>query len=424
MKNMRKVLKKDYSSATIINIILFSVIIVMPFIITPAKPQYMTGKVLYLYMLAIVLIILLILNKFKINLKKEEALILIFLLTLVIATIFSIDREIAIMGKYARREGLIMYSIYILLFFVASYYIEIKEKTIELICISSCIMSGYAVIQFYGVDPIYTHILQMQGSVNSITTIGNRNFVATYFVLFISIALGIYIIFGKKRYLIYSSILFAGLLSTLTRGGWVAFIAIAIVGLMFIWKRKECFKRVIIVLSIFISIFCFMNITNDNILMGRSKTMIEDVKDITAESGSGRVEIWLMTLKAIKNNPIVGSGLDTLESKLMIEQFDHFSQYTQRTGAKIDKAHNEFLEYWVCGGIFTLLSYISLVSVILYNLYKIRKDDKAKIFILAIVGYLVQSFFNISVIAVAPLYWILLGAAVRYYRQNNHRIIK
>jgi uncharacterized membrane protein YfhO len=62
------------------------------------------------------------------------------------------------------------------------------------------------------------------------------------------------------------------------------------------------------------------------------------------------------------------------------------------------------------------ISYISLISVILYKLFKHREDDVSKIFMLTIMGYIVQSFFNNSVIAVAPLYWILLGAAVKHYR--------
>jgi ABC-type nitrate/sulfonate/bicarbonate transport system permease component len=36
--------------------------------------------------------------------------------------------------------------------------------------------------------------------------------------------------------------------------------------------------------------------------------------------------------------------------------------------------------------------------------------DKSKIIVgLAVIGYLIQAFSNISVIAVAPIFWIILG---------------
>ena len=105
-----------------------------------------------------------------------------------------------------------------------------------------------------------------------------------------------------------------------------------------------------------------------------------------------------------------------MQLRLIRDNFDGLYEYIEKYDKIIDKAHNEFLEYWACGGILTLISYVALIGVILTKLFKRREDDGCKIYFLMILGYVIQSFFNISVIGVAPLYWILLGAAVKHYR--------
>ena len=43
-------------------------------------------------------------------------------------------------------------------------------------------------------------------------------------------------------------------------------------------------------------------------------------------------------------------------------------------------------------------------------------DDKYKIMFLFFITYLMQSFVNISMVACASIYWIMLGAIVQQYR--------
>ena len=47
--------------------------------------------------------------------------------------------------------------------------------------------------------------------------------------------------------------------------------------------------------------------------------------------------------------------------------------------------------------------------IVLRNLKVSLKDNARFILILSIIGYLVQAFFNISTIGIAPLFWIILG---------------
>ena len=408
-------LTREFDNKKIINLLLCSIICIMPFIIIPnTKQPYMTGKVIYIYFAVITIILFSIIDRIKIIINLEEKIILIFLLSLIVATIFSIDVETAIIGKTGRYEGLLMLISYIILFYAASKYLNPLLKAINILSFFSCIMSIYTIIQFYGVDYITKYILPKLDGYPISATIGNGNYIGTYCLLFLIINIAIYLKNGYKINFLFSVILFCGLLATLTRGCWVAFVIVSLMGFI-LFRSKKYLRRVVLILVTFITVFLVMNFTSGQQLINRGKTIASDVNNMSEESGSGRIMIRKMTLRSISKGPLLGSELDTLDARLLEDQFSESLKLAMQ-GIIIDKAHNEFLEYWVCGGIVTLLSYISLISVILYKLFKHREDDISKIFMLTIVGYIVQSFFNNSVIAVAPLYWILLGAAVKHYR--------
>jgi putative inorganic carbon (HCO3(-)) transporter len=61
-------------------------------------------------------------------------------------------------------------------------------------------------------------------------------------------------------------------------------------------------------------------------------------------------------------------------------------------------------------GIPSLLIYLFLIVLIFWRNTPLMLKDKSKIIVgLAVIGYLIQAFSNISVIAVAPIFWIILG---------------
>ena len=78
-------------------------------------------------------------------------------------------------------------------------------------------------------------------------------------------------------------------------------------------------------------------------------------------------------------------------------------------GYVVDKAHNEFLQTFITEGIIGLLIYLGLYISVIKNGIKNSFKNENIYFILPIIGYLVQAFFNISVIEVAPLFYIALG---------------
>lgn len=75
-----------------------------------------------------------------------------------------------------------------------------------------------------------------------------------------------------------------------------------------------------------------------------------------------------------------------------------------------DKAHNEYLQIAVTLGIPALIAYLIFLGMIIIPNLKYIFKQKYIFILLSIIGsYLVQAFFNISTIGIAPIFWLTLG---------------
>lgn len=419
-----KKIRKDLGNKEIINILLYSVIIVMPFIVTNQdKPEYVIGKMIYLYIIGSIILVLLIKEKFiREILKKrnvEMKISLIFLMLILISSIFSVNLETALLGNFFRREGFFMFCVYIILFLSSIKYFEVSKVGLYLILIAANVMSLYGIIQFFGIDQIQDILGIHVNYGQSIGLIGNRNFFSTYLLIFLFISMGLYIFYKEKIYLIFSIPLFGALLCTLTRGGWIGFIVFVFIGLMFILKRKECLNRAIIIFCMFFFVFISIEIMSGGRILQRTEksNVISEEGEVVGSAGA-RLNIIKMSFKAFVKRPLLGGGPDTLMEVFKLDFKDDRDSHKEKYGEYVDKAHNEYLEYAASTGIFTLIIYIVLIVYILKGLINNIKDDRSKIMIISLSGYLVQAFFNISVNRVAPLYWIMLGVYVQFIKKD------
>lgn len=430
----KSILYKEIDNAIIIRWILYFIITIFPMIVFPAmSPVYVNSKFILLYSSAIFLLIVVFKDK-KIKFYNGNILALVFLLTLLIATVFSDYKDVAFWGNFYRKEGFFTISIYVLLFIVSSSYFKLNKTVWSLILISSTTMSCYALLQFCGFDPIQNFALGAIKSNSVIGTIGNRNFFSTYVLIFLPIYLSYYIFYGGKKYLFCITIMFSALICSQTRGGWVAFLVMAFIGAIFIVKRLECLKRAIMVFIMFTIVFLLLNSTSFGAIKNRAKTVIKEGKvfastiinndkDLDGGLGSGRMLIWKITYKAFKDSLFLGQGPDTLSLRLQNDYYEEHMEFFERNKQYIDKAHNEFLEYAVNGGIFTVISYTLILSVILLGLFKSIKEDRVKVLFITIITFIVQSMFNISVVMVAPIVWIILGCALKVSKDGIESIL-
>lgn len=303
---------------------------------------------------------------------------------------------------------------YVVLFIASKNHIIISKKTINITLILVTLMSLLVIMQLYIYDPIYNQAT-MYGINRDVAiasklerllgTIGHRNFMSTYLVIFLPISISLYIKLKEKKYLVYSIVIFIALMCTTTRSGWLSVILFMIVMLFFIRGKKEYLKRFFNIIMIFMAIVLVINISLNGVISSRSDKFKNEVVEFNEHSGSNRVKIWKSVIICIKKHPILGTGPDTVFEALRKEK----SKNPNIINAAVDKAHNEFLQIALNSGIPSLCLYIVFLILVIINILKHIYDYKYKILLLVFLSFIIQSFFNISVISVAPIMWILFG---------------
>ena len=388
---------------------------IMPLIMYPyGDDSYYLPKTIFLYVMCPLLIMILLLDRKRLTIDKKDTTLMIFLLFVLISTFFSMNITISVLGNEVRYEGLIMIIFYGIIYYTAKRYLVLDKKAIGFIAVVSIIIAIYSIFQYYNIDPIPKDTYHALIKNNSIGTQGNRNFLSTYITLFLPIILGLYILKGRIKFLIAATILFSSLLCTLTRSGWLAFLIYSLLGLIYVIRKnnKKYLKRIGIIFIIFTIVTVGINISTSGSIMGRGEQLAKDAGTISEDSGSGRIYIWNLAIKITEAHPFLGSGPDTFRYVIEKEFTNEGIAWIQKHNSVIDKAHNEFLQISSTMGIPALLAYLLfLIFIIKDNFKNIFKNEVSFLFGITIIGYLVQSFFNISVINVAPLFWMLLGAS-------------
>lgn len=407
----------------VISIVIIIVSALAPILILPSEyGNYNIPKLIVLLYVGILLLILLLANYKKIYIDKVDILLLIFGALVFLSTIFSSNIITSIIGADNRYEGMLMFFIYILIFFSAKKFLkkEYLNAFVKVMYIVFFIICTLAIFQHYiAIDiaaPIFSSYKAPSG------TFGNSNFLGSFVSIGLPIFTTAFIINGKKRNLILSCMIFAGVIVCIARSSWVASIIYLLALIVFlIYKRdKKYFKRFLIVLVAFTCICLVLSVNlkvNKNIIQ-KKDNMLNEIKQmltigIRENNGSGRIAIWKITLKLTLRNPILGVGTDNLREGLYNDsdiRENELHEFVYRTHTTIDKAHNEYLHIAATIGIPALIIYLLFLCIIFFkNLRYCFKDNAKLILLLSILAYLAQAFFNISTIGVAPLFWLMLG---------------
>ena len=136
--------------------------------------------------------------------------------------------------------------------------------------------------------------------------------------------------------------------------------------------------------------------------------------------GSARGYIWSRTIPLLRNTIFLGYGPDTFT--IVFPQHDYLGKIIAYNNYNIivDKPHNLFLQAALSTGIVSaVVMTLLFLSYMLWSLYiYLRRTPQDFLSIVgfgifaAITGYIFSGFFNDSVIAVAPVFWVLFGAGV------------
>lgn len=393
--------------------------------------------------------------------------LLIFLISQVFSTIFSIDPHTSIWGYYSRSNGGLLSIIsYLLLYWAFVSNIESKQvpKVLLAAVVSATVISLWAISEHFGVSPSCV-ILRGEFNVDCwiqrvqervFATLGQPNWLSAYLAMLLFPTF-YFLLTAQKRWqlIIYYLLLTAFYLAftfTYSNGGTVGFLAgllVTVISLGYTQiKKKErnlsYLKPLFLVLGIFIIINLIFGAAPtrrfqlSKLLPQNSSPASQPDQSIPqggsqlenggAETGKIRLIVWQGALEVFKHYPILGSGVETFAySYYNFRPASH--NLTSEWDFLYNKAHNEYLNYLATTGLLGTLSYLALIFTFIFwccqYLFKQKKLSKQYLFttflLASYISYLVQNFFGFSVVVIA-LFFYLFPALTLVYNQQATQV--
>lgn len=358
------------------------------------------------------------------NIKNfiPETLITTLLIISYLSSILCKNPKLAFLGERYRKEGLIIYIMYIVFLLLSS---TLKNKKYIKYLFTSIIISGLiiTILPFFEKNFTYNHFSNIFHQFNHYGYYLMINTMLTAFMIIDS-----KIIYKKILYsLIYIFFLYL-LIRNNTFGCFLA-ISISFI-LLFIYSITKKYERkniIIIILIFIITSFCTSffdikigeNINHKNtkgIVSDNFLTFSKDIKNIInkdekglEKAGTGRGLLWKEAINYSLKHPLLGGGME------------HLRNYYHKKGITYnDRPHNIILQISSFIGIPGAIIYIIFILYIaISNLKSLDHETIHIMTYFTAMCYFISSLFGNSMYYTSPYFMILLGLLVGYKRVNN-----
>lgn len=303
----------------------------------------------------------------------------VFVVIVTLADVFGANFYQSFWSSFERMDGLITLIHLFLYFLIAGSVINTRERWLAFFNTSvfaSVMMAGYVFLQLSG------RLVINQGGVRVDGTFGNATYLAVYmlFNFFLTLFLLVRLYqndYGRKNRFLWSWYLVAIVFQTIsiyltaTRGDILGLIAGVLLSALIvaIFGRSEKRLRkisaaVLIFIAVVISGFFLIRDTE----FVRNSPTLNRFATLNAEeiSKQGRWYVWPMAIKGFKERPILGWGQDNFT--YVFNKYYDPRMYDQEPW--FDRAHNIVLDWLVAGGILGLASYLAILGVLIWSLYR------------------------------------------------------
>jgi O-antigen ligase len=418
-------------------------------------------KMIFVYFWTVIILALwairsIVARKFIFHRSVMDLPFLLFFISQLLSTFFSINPHTSLYGYYSRFHGGLFSTIsYLVLYyaFVSNISRSHIKAFLTTLLTSGVLVSLYAFPEHFGHSPscaIITGEFNASCWVQDVQnrvfgTLGQPNWLAAYLITIFFIPLSLLFqslnksnlkLTLKNLLLSLTSILFfLTLLFTKSRSGLLGLavgcvvfsasllfiphtsvkktlrtlglIAITILAIFFLFGRNVVPK-----LNPYLPEFTPSKIQNpsSNIQVGTS------LETGGTESGEIRRIVWTGALDVWRQYPIFGSGVETFAySYYQVRPVEH--NLVSEWDFLYNKAHNEFLNFLATTGLVGLVTYLTIIMVFLWFLvtHLRSQEEVSYLFAAFLSGYLalaVSNFFGFSTVPVAFLFFLFPALAM------------
>lgn len=414
-----------------------------------------------------------IINQKRLSFKKSplDLPLLIFLLSQIASSLFSIDPHTSFWGYYSRfNGGLASTFCYLLLYWAATNNLSRKDavKIVKVSLASGLIVSTMGILEHFGHS---LSCLLIEGNFDVscwvqkvkervFATLGQPNWLAAYLAILIPPAISLAIkaktSTSRTYYLLLTTCYYLCLLFTGSRSGFLGLaVGLGAFWLIYLWQNRFRLKRAIKPLLIINLIFLilavgfatpfpainrFLHYRNWPFLPQESpprsppslETAVGTVMEIGgSHSGEIRKIVWKGALDIFRHYPLFGSGVETFaQAYYRFRPLEH--NLVSEWDFLYNKAHNEYLNYLSTTGAFGLGAHLLFLFVfalwgIKASLKSILKDEtggQSQPFLtLALLSgwlsILVSNFFGFSVVLVSLYCYLIPALAITLNRPEE-----
>ncbi len=350
---------------------------------------------------------------------------LVFVLLTLLSAACSINISNAFLGIAGRYQGFYAYFFYFAVMVFCASFLSARHIKVVLYALfaSAGVIAVIAMLQFFGIELLANSPgLEIYGRYFARGTLGNRNFLGSYFTLLTPIAAVLFVTAKTTKRaaacFVLSGLFFSGLVISLTRVAWLGFAGFALVMMALQFKLMiKHYKRFIALLLLFILLFTMLTLFDGGRITSRGQDLAQQLQNIESPSfGSGRMLIYSNVLKVIARYPLLGTGPDCLGTALDALLTDDGRMTLGGANTYIDKAHSEYLEVAATMGIPAVLCFLLFFVFLLFPM--LLRFRRLPVLIQAVfcgvAAYLVQAGGNIGVISVLPVFYVLAGILLKY----------
>jgi len=256
--------------------------------------------------------------------------VLAFLLANAIATMFALDKEVALFGTHARMLGLGTTADFVVLYFAIASLVRTRTEAIAVIAsglAASVLVLGYEFVQLVGRDPLDWN---SPGTVRPFSTLGQTTTLAEYLTVLMVGAVGLALFEAKVRVplraalLGYAVLLLGGALLTQTRSALLGLVAGAALLVVLTWlahpnHRARATSVVGAALSVAaIALILVFTPFGARVLSTVDKPGTDMTGDQSGlrleESAEGRVGLYAAALQMVRDRPVFGYGPDNFSA--------------------------------------------------------------------------------------------------------------
>lgn len=318
--------------------------------------------------------------------------------------------------------------LFLLFFAAALVYVDSPERTrliVFILIIYAAFMSFLGILQKLS-NPGFVLWIRQVDYATPFATFVNQHHFASFLVMTTALTLGLLFAGStkpdKRLLLIIAAIMMGlGIVFSSSRGAMISLVAVlALLSGLSFWSgqksgskshQRTYLKRVWVLVGANVALVVFLLISVAWI--GGSDIALRSTGlDSAAEFSNGRLDFWANTLRIARDNPVLGTGLDTFDVA--------YTRYDNWNGQlRVNQAHNEYLQILSEAGILGLACVVAFIfllfrqslRIIGSSIHPFRKGVAAGA-LAGCFGIMVHSFFDFPLRTNANMFCFLLFAVL------------